>query len=324
MTEINNTNIVPIKGAEEEIKDCRAVVDTMGVNIRNENLECKDLLLEENKHQLKEWSNAINYNKVNQKEEVVHMVVKMHNIFKDSNGKEHYIKGYKQQKELFEMLMNEISVLNYEDIDIVRRDIAIDFDFDFNENFKKLLYLFDLLTIGTAPNKRWFTTNLDTLEPNSIKLKTSKFEISFYDKKQESNGNAEYGTRLEFRYLCRKGVDIDKSIDDLLQRFSEVNEKSELVNTTMIERLTKKYDKLIKEDPTMSFAEFVKCHKIFFYNREILKGVYEYVGLKGSFNGWLKKYRERRKFELYSDREMISRFGIVEDVKRALKVYIKS
>lgn len=313
-----------LRDTKEEIKDCRAIVDTMGVNIKSENLECKSVLLKKNKHQLKEWSKAINYSKINPKEDEVHIVVKIHNIFKDNDGKEHYIKGYKQQKELFEMLMNKIGVLNYGDIDIVRRDIAIDFNFDFNQNFKKLLYLFDLLTVGTALNKRWFTTNLDTLEPNSIKLTTSKFEISFYDKKQESNGNSEYGTRLEFRYLCRTGIDIDRSIGNLIKRFSEIQKKSELVNITMIERLTKKYDKLIKEDPTINFTEFVKHHNIFFYNREILKAVYEYVGLKGNFNGWLKRYRERRKFDLYSDREMISRFGIAEDVKRALKKYVKS
>lgn len=314
-----------LRDTKEEIKDCRALVDTMGVNIKNENLECKSLLLEENKHLLKEWSRAINYNKVNPNEEEVHMVVKIHNIFKDSDGKEHYIKGYKQQKELFEMLMNKIGVLNYGDIDIVRRDIAIDFNFNFNQNFKKLLYLFDLLTVGTASNKRWFTTNLDTLEPNSIKLTTSKFEISFYDKKQESNGNADYETRTEFRYLCRKGVDLDKSIDNLINKIEALPNKIDLVNESMIRRLTKQYDKRKAKRPKMTFSSFVDSYDMFFYNAEILKALYKHANLKGRYTKWLEKFRGSRNedFKLLSNREMVSRFGIVEDMKRALKQYKK-
>ena len=67
----------------------------------------------------------------------------------------------------------------------------------------------------------------------------------------------------------------------------------------------------------------IKQYEPFIYNREILIALYKYAKVKGSFNVWLTKFRKRRKLKLYSDREMVSRFGVAEDCKRALKEYMK-
>lgn len=314
----NNKNVQAV-----ENKEVRAVIDTLALSINKDNLVDITLLDKENKEKLKEWNKAINYGKSTIKSDDVYLVIKLHNLFKDSEDKEHYIKSYKQYKELLRMLLSKLTVKNYNEIDIVRRDIAIDFNFDYVTNFKKSLYLFDLLTVNTTPNKKWFTTNLGTLEPNSIKLDTSKFQISFYNKEEESHSKAEYKTRYEFRFKARKGIDIDKSINDLIKKIEDLPSKVNLVNEKMIDRLIKHYIIKKAKRPKLTFSSFVDEYDRFIYNREILQALYKKSGLKGSFNVWLKKYKQTRNdnFILLSNREIISRFGIVEEMKRALKEY---
>ena len=310
----------------KEIKECRAYIDTMALRVENENMIDKDILKEENKHYLRDYNKAINYQRSRIGAEDCYVVVKLHNLYRSDDGTEHYVRSYSSHKAMYGALLNEIGVKDHSKVDICRRDICIDFDFDYVENFKKSLYLFDLLTIGTEPNKRWFTTNLDTLEPNSIALKTSKMQISFYNKEQESSSRASYRTRYEVRFLARKGDNMEKTLKDLIEKFDNLAEKTEEVNNSMIDRLIKMYDKCKKRRSKMTLSQFVDTYDCFIYNDTILKALYKHSKLSGAYSQWLKKFKKSRDedFILLSNREMVSRYGIAEDCKRALKEYMRA
>lgn len=310
----------------KELKECRACVDTFALKIENDNLIDTRVLKEEEKWQLGDWSKAINYRRSCQKSQEVYLVCKLHSLYKEENGIEHYVKSFNSHAQLYKCLMNEIGVKDQSKIDICRRDICIDFGFKFSKkaNFKKSLFFFCLLTVGSEVGKKWICTSLENLDYNAIALKTSKFQISFYDKELESQGKSKYKTRYEFRYLARRGNDWNKTFKDLIKKFEELPDKVDDVNKNMIEMLIKHYDKKKAINYIDDFTDFIKQYEPFIFNREILFALYNHAGLKGSFNNWLMNFRKRRELILYSNREMVSRFGIAEDCKRAIKEYIRA
>ena len=76
----------------------------------------------------------------------------------------------------------------------------------------------------------------------------------------------------------------------------------------------------------MTLSQFVDTYDCFIYNDTILKALYKHSQLVGAYSKWKKNFRQNRDedFILLSNREIVSRFGISEDCKRALKEYIKA
>ena len=305
----------------DETKDYRTTIDTMGIDIPFNNLDDITRLNEENRDKSSLFK-AINYNKKkddieNQK---VHVVVKIHNIYKD-HGKEFYVESYGKHKDILKELFKDMGIKNDGAVTMSRVDIAVDRAVRFDDEFKKHLYLFELVTYGNKKNSRWYTTNLDTLERNTIRLSNNSFDVCFYDKEEESNGMFEYKTRLEFRMKRLKSNDTGLAIDKLIERLNKVDKNIEKVNFDMVEILNKKWDKCKDHKENLNFSTFVSNNQDYFYNMEILTGVYKHIGLKSDVRIWMNKFRKTNELVLISNREI----GIMQqDIIREIKRYKKS
>lgn len=201
-----------------------------------------------------------------------------------------------------------------------RFDIAIDTNlYNFYDDFKKLMYFGELISMRSVKDKRcnrWYTVNINTLEKNSVKLKHSRdLNIEIYDKKNEC-ASYPYETRIEFRY-DRKRRELEKCEEYFYTTIELINAmlgNIERVNLSMVERLIKLYEKECNKGLVKSFSEFVRKYNDYFYTLDILKGVYDGIGLKGSYNTWLKKFRITN--NLY--------FMTKTDVKEFIRFTVKS
>ena len=306
--------------AMNKIKEYNVVVDSFGVDNKLNNLKDITILNEENKDK-SEMFKALNYGKRtdNFEKGIIHLVVKVHNIYR-TKEKELYVKSYSELKGIMKQLYKDMGVENMKELTLPRVDIAIDRPIGFAESFKEHLYLFELVTYGSKKNTRWYTTNVDTLEPNSIKLSNSSFEVSFYNKEEESCGEYEYKTRLEFRIKRLKTHDIDIAIDKLIEKISKIDENIENVTSDMIERLIKKWDRDKKKKPNLTFTAFVCANDNYFYNMDILKSVYSHVGLKSVVSEWIRKFRKTNDIEFISNRQiLITKKDIIREIKRYKK-----
>ena len=304
-----------------EIKQWNVVVDTFGLENKIDNFKDITILEEENKDKSKLFE-ALNYGKRRDSIEkgTIHLVIKVHNIYK-TKEKEIYIKSYSELKNIVKQLYKDMGVENVKELTLPRVDIAIDRPIGFTESFKEHLYLFELVTYGSKKNTRWYTTNVDTLESNSIKLSNNSFEVSFYNKEEESCGEYEYKTRLEFRIKRLNTHDIDIAIDKLIEKISKIDSNIEHVTNDMVQRLKKIWDREKKLDNTLTLTSFVRDKKNYIYNIEILKELYKYVGLKADVNNWIRKYKKKRELKILSNKEIII---IKKEIIREVKRYKKS
>lgn len=105
-----------------------------------------------------------------------------------------------QCKKVSDKIIELIGVIDNEIVDLKRIDIAIDSNIDFKEEFKFLLFFFELVKYRDKKSDKWYTINLNTLENNSIIQKGRSIEICFYDENEESNGRHLMKTRMEWRF----------------------------------------------------------------------------------------------------------------------------
>ena len=307
--------------ATNEMKSYNAVIDTFSVDIPMGNFKDITKLNEENKND-KETFKALNYAKRtdNIEKGIIHLVIKVHNIYK-TKEREIYIESYKELKEILRNLYSDMEVQNMNELTMPRVDIAVDRPIGFKEGFKQHLYLFELITYGSKKNTRWYTTNVDTLKRNSIRLSNNSFEVCFYDKEEESCGKFPYKTRLEFR-LKRLGTNnIDVAVDKLIEKLSSIDKNIENVTNDMTQRLIKLWEMEKKEKANLTFTAFVSYHKDYFYNMEILKGLYKYVGLKSAVKKWLDNFKRTNDIEFLSNKQIIT---TKKDIIREIKRYKKS
>lgn len=303
------------------VSRCRACIDTIKTNIQYTNLEDITILNEENKDKSKLFK-ALNYGKRidNIEKGRLSVVIKVHNIFKTAERIQIYVESYLELKKILDNLFHEMSVQNLEEVNFERVDIAIDISESFETIFKKNLYLFELITANSPKNTRWYTTNLDTLERNSIKLKSNSFEVCFYNKEEESGGEFPYKTRLEFRLKRLKGNDPNFAIEKLIDKLSLIDKNIEVITMNIANRLIKKWDKCKNKKRTLTFTSFVADNTDYFYNLEILKIVYKHVGLKASVSSWLKDYRKTNDFEVFSNTQIVKmKKEMIKEIKRYKK-----
>lgn len=111
------------------------------------------------------------------------------------------IKKLSEHNEIMKNELKEIGVINMNNVNLSRVDVAFDSsDYEYQKDFKRMLFAYELMTIRNKKSSRWYTTNLNTLRNNSIKLYDSRFELEIYDKKDESKGTHPHNIRVEFRY----------------------------------------------------------------------------------------------------------------------------
>ena len=200
-------------------------------------------------------------------------------------------------------------------VNLSRVDVAFDSsDYEYQKDFKRMLFAYELMTIRNKKSSRWYTTNLNTLRNNSIKLYDSRFELEIYDKKDESKGTHPHNIRIEFRYkrLAKDVLDSEIYINKAIDKIKGMNGHLEMLEANMSDRLIKLWE--VDKENVRSFSEFVRKYNDYFYTLNILKMVYEGVDLKGGYSNWLRKFRKTNNIEFYTK----------TDIKEIQKAMLKS
>ena len=225
------------------------------------------------------------------------------------------LNSFKKYNSALNSSLAEMGVLNLNEVELNRIDVGLDTnDYSMQKDFKKMLFCYELLTIKHKKSDRWYTTNLNTLERNTIKLYDSRFELEIYDKAKASNNIHPYVTRVEFRYK-RLNKDLKESnvyLDKVAEKVKEMDGKLLQLEDNMSKRLIKLYQ--ADKDNVKSFSEFVRKYSDYFYTLNILKEVYKNSGMKGGYKNWLDKFRKSNQLEFYT----------AKDIKELQKAMIKS
>lgn len=215
----------------------------------------------------------------------------------------------------------EVGVMNLNDVELNRIDIALDTNnYTMQKDFKKMLFCYELLTIKHKKSDRWYTTNLNTLQRNTIKLYDSRFELEIYDKAKASNGVHPYETRVEFRYkrLSKDLKDSEVYLHKVMEKISEMDGKLLQLEDNMSKRLIKLWE--MDKGNVKSFSEFVRKYNDYFYTLNILKVVYKSTGMKGSYSNWLKEFRRVNVLEFYTTKDIKE---LQKAMLKSVKTYIK-
>lgn len=214
--------------------------------------------------------------------------------------------------------LNEMGVVEMSNVELTRVDIALDTNnYTMQQDFKRMLFCYELLTIKHKRDDRWYTTDLNTLQRNTIKLFGDRFELEIYDKAKASNNMHPFSTRIEFRYkrLSKDLADNEIYLKKTIDKVNEMDGKLLQLEENMSKRLIKLYQ--ADKDNVKSFSEFVRKYSDYFYTLNILKEVYKSSGLKGSYSKWLEKFRTTSKLEFYTAKD-------IKELQKAMKKSVKS
>lgn len=211
--------------------------------------------------------------------------------------------------------LSDMGVIEMSNVELTRVDIALDTNnYTMQQDFKRMLFCYELLTIKHKRDDRWYTTDLNTLQRNTIKLYGDRFELEIYDKAKASNNMHPFSTRIEFRYkrLSKDLADNEIYLKKTIDKVNEMNGKLLQLEENMSKRLIKLYQ--ADKDNVKSFSEFVRKYNDYFYTLNILKEVYKSVGMRGSYKNWLDTFRKTNQLEFYT----------AKDIKELQKAMIKS
>lgn len=217
--------------------------------------------------------------------------------------------------------LNDMGVIEMSNVELTRVDIALDTNnYTMQQDFKRMLFCYELLTIKHKRDDRWYTTDLNTLQRNTIKLYGDRFELEIYDKAKASNNMHPFQTRIEFRYkrLSKDLADNEIYLKKTIDKVSEMDGKLLQLEENMSKRLIKLYQ--TDKDNVKSFSEFVRKYNDYFYTLNILKEVYKASGMKGSYKGWLDNFRLKNKLEFYTSKDIKE---LQKAMKKSVKTYMK-
>ena len=208
------------------------------------------------------------------------------------------------------------------DIEVSRIDIAVDSNEDYSKSKKFNLYFFELLTFNERHDKKFVCTSLNDYKDNNIYLNSRDLKVSIYDKEKESKGLHAYKTRTEFRWVRYASLDTKKMCTRVIERLKGIEDNNAELEAKMIFRLHKNYEEEKAKGEIKTFTEFVRKYDKFFYNRNIIKGVYASIGLKGNFNTWIKEFKNKQpNFEYYTLKDIKAYRNLMI---KSIKAYIKS
>lgn len=217
--------------------------------------------------------------------------------------------------------LSDMGVVEMSNVELTRVDIALDTNnYTMQQDFKKMLFCYELLTIKHKRDDRWYTTDLNTLQRNTIKLFGDRFELEIYDKAKASNNMHPFSTRIEFRYkrLNKDIADNEIYLKKTIDKVNEMDGKLLQLEENMSKRLIKLYQ--TDKDNVKSFSEFVRKYNDYFYTLNILKEVYKASGMKGSYKGWLDNFRLKNKLEFYTSKDIKE---LQKAMKKSVKTYMK-
>lgn len=231
------------------------------------------------------------------------------------------LNSFKKYNSALNSSLAELGVLNLNEVELNRIDVAMDTNnYTMQKDFKKMLFCYELLTIKHKKSDRWYTTNLNTLERNTIKLYDSRFELEIYDKAKVSNNMHPFSTRIEFRYkrLNKDIADNEIYLKKTIDKIEEMDGKMLQLEENMSKRLIKLYQ--ADKDNVKSFSEFVRKYNDYFYTINILKEVYKSAKLKGSYSNWLRDFRRSNQLEFYTSKDIKE---LQKAMLKSVKTYIK-
>lgn len=217
--------------------------------------------------------------------------------------------------------LSDMGVIEMSNVELTRVDIALDTNnYTMQQDFKRMLFCYELLTIKHKRDDRWYTTDLNTLQRNTIKLYGDRFELEIYDKAKASNNMHPFSTRIEFRYkrLSKDLADNEIYLKKTIDKVDEMDGKLLQLEENMSKRLIKLYQ--TDKDNVKSFSEFVRKYNDYFYTLNILKEVYKASGMKGSYKGWLDNFRLKNKLEFYTSKDIKE---LQKAMKKSVKTYMK-
>lgn len=217
-------------------------------------------------------------------------------------------------------LMELATVVNVDDVKMNRIDIATDSTIDFVNNAKMIQLLHKCLVAKIKSGKTWLNIDDTDNKVSNVRFANRDWNIEFYDKCKESEGNSLYNTRFEVRHLRVKSQDFIHHIDKTIDLWQGALNNLEVVDKIEIEKLKRIADDERRECQEMKFTTFVDRHNDEIFNIEQLKQLYKWWGLKGSFNAWLQKYRNAHIIELVNKTQLNE---VIKDVVRSLKLYKK-
>lgn len=217
--------------------------------------------------------------------------------------------------------LSGIGVLQMDNVELNRIDIALDTNnYTMQKDFKRMLFCYELLTIKHKKKDRWYTTDLNTLQRNTIKFYDSRFELEIYDKAKASCGVHPFETRIEFRYkrLSKDLADTEVYLHKVMDKVREMDGKLLQLEDNMSKRLIKLYQ--VEKDNVRSFSEFVRKYSDYFYTLNILKEVYKSTGMKGGYKNWVDKFRKTNQLEFYTTKDIKE---LQKAMLKSVKSYIK-
>lgn len=193
-------------------------------------------------------------------------------------------------------------------IEVVRLE-RVDFGRDLLESIgeseKKYTLFLELLS-ERRKGKGIFKTIKEVTKTGNLKTATRRKQSLFYcceDKKRLGN------TRLENRELQIRNSGSDRKIlkkvvNDHIKELAKIEELLPFVEERYIKILCKYYDEQMRKDKIRNFTDFIVFAQDKILTVDVLKALYKYSGLKGSFKPWYQKYRSTRNLELVCKKEI--------------------
>lgn len=287
----------------------KSVIDTIAIRTDINNVEDFTIVNDENFEYIDKLSDDFNDSRMTLK-------VNLHTKFGEMT-----LDNLKKFNCALEDSLEGIGVIEMDNVELNRVDIALDTNnYTMQKDFKRMLFAYELLTIKHKKSDRWYTTNLNTLERNTIKLYESRFELEIYDKAKASNGMHPYDTRIEFRYkrLSKDLADSEVYLHKVMDKIREMDGKLLQLEDNMSKRLIKLYQ--VEKDNVRSFSEFVREYSDYFYTLNILKEVYKSTGMKGGYKNWVDKFRKTNQLEFYTTKDIKE---LQKAMLKSVKSYIK-
>lgn len=269
-------------------------------------------------------SNRVEFDKeVKGKEEVINKKGELITKWNPNNMCFNYSNEYKlsETKRKLVELMEVATVINVDDVKMNRIDIATDSTIDFVVNAKMIQLLHKCLVAKIKGGKVWLNIDDTDNKVSNVRFANRDWNIEFYDKDKESEGNSLYNTRFEVRHLRIKSQDFIHHIDKTIDLWQGALNNLEVVDKIEVEKLKRIADDERKECPNMRFTTYVDRHNAEIFTLEQLKELYKYWGLKGSFKAWLNDYRKTHILELVNKTQLNN---VVKEVVKSLKSYKKS
>lgn len=229
-------------------------------------------------------------------------------------------------KSLFYQCVEEcLELINGEVIELDRVDIAMDSSKSL-DGYKKFARLVILSLAHQHNITRAFTVkNLFDLNEKTVKLKSSRYEVTFYCREDKKHHQAE--SRMEIRYLRVEKENwkdcIEKKIEKTILDFKGIATSLDELEKVLSEVMRRKYLKELSIGKVSNLTDFTVKYSDFIYTKKIFDEIYQEAGYIGNSNKWLSNFKSTRRngisFISKSNLDKLSK-----EVNKNLKSYLQN